>query len=172
MASREVVVWIVAGAVFVWLALTEIRQLLRDRRSLAMREAAPKGSGEAKVTDEKKFSGNFINIGTMTGGTVSPVYNNFQTIVAPGRVELSDVGVKQLADTLRGKHVTTEIIGADQKSITIASRLIERLSALGIDAGRPSITGLKIPPPSDPYSVLLSQDGKHAQLTISPSTLP
>jgi hypothetical protein len=122
--------------------------------------------------DEKKHLNQSINIGSMSGGTVSPTYiNHFNTVVAPGRAELSDAGVAQLADALRGKKVTVDLIG-DPKSWAIGIRLIERLSAHGITTAMPSRIGQQFPQPSDPYSVKISKDGTMAHLVVSPSTLP
>jgi heme exporter protein D len=169
MVSSDGVVWLAAGAVFFWLAWTELRQMIKDRRTLARQPDQTMWG--MKMVDEKPSNINqSININSMSGGSVSPVYHNFHTIVAPGRVELSDEGVSELVEALRGRTVSIDIVG-DQKSFAIGYRLVDRLVGLGVTALRPTTCSL-MPGVNDPYTLHLSQDGKTAHLVISPATLP
>ncbi|WP_127104380.1 hypothetical protein [Pararhodobacter zhoushanensis] len=129
--------------------------------------------GGKNLADEgNKGLNQSVNIGTMTGGAVSPVYNNnFNTIVAPGRAELSDDGFEKLVNALSGKTVNVEIVG-DDKCQEIGNRLIARLAERGISLGSIFRIGMHFPPPSDPYSIRLTGNGGPAALIISPATLP
>lgn len=128
--------------------------------------------GGKPVTAEKKMLNQSVNIGTMTGGNVSPSYvNNFNTIVALHRSELSEEGMDQLAKALSGRVVQVDVVG-DQKCLMIGQKLISVLSARGITFGNIRSIGVMGPPPSEPYSVILSPDGQSAKLVISPATLP
>mgnify|MGYP005867101463 CR=1 FL=1 len=112
-----------------------------------------------------------VNIGKVTGGTVSPVYNNFQTTVAPGRVELSEAGVRELVNRLGGRTVNVDVVG-DSRCQDIGQKLLAQLSAGGVKFSHVRTIGMKIPPPSNPYWLQLSDDGKEAYLIVSPATLP
>jgi len=125
---------------------------------------------DVSVNDEVKGPNQSVNIGTMTGGTVAPVYNNqYNTVVAPGRTVLSSLGLDQLAKTLAGRRVNAKIIG-DSRCTAIGERTLEQLRERGVHASSVVIIGMLIPAPVDPYSVIFS--GDLATLIISPATLP
>lgn len=122
------------------------------------------------MTDEKKGINQSVNIGTMTGGSVSPIYNNhFNTVVSPGRVVLSELGISQLAELLAGYRVRARIVG-DLKCLEIGERAVEELRRRGIQIDDVDTCYQYFPLPSQPYAVQLK--GEVADLIISPATLP
>lgn len=121
--------------------------------------------------DEREKLNQSLTIGTITGGTVAPVYNNtFNTNVAPKRAELSPEGIENLVTTLRSRNVSVDVIG-DSKCLEIGRNLISKLSQSGVNITDVNTIGMQVPPPENPYSVNLLSDGT-ARLTISPATMP